>query len=144
MTGGMQWETDLIGYNAEKSYGSPAYWAQVMFGSYTGDHTVASKVEGAGEKFFYSATRNEAKKQIYLKLVNGSTDAQELEIHLEGVKAKAVGKVVTLAGRTTQATNSINDPDRVKPAETELKGVGASFHHSMPGLSIEVVCLEVQ
>ena len=30
--GGMQWETDLIGYNAMKSYGSPAYYAQVMFG----------------------------------------------------------------------------------------------------------------
>ena len=32
--GGMQWETDLIGYTAEKSYGSPAYYAQVLFGSY--------------------------------------------------------------------------------------------------------------
>ena len=31
--GGMQWETDLIGYNAMKSYGSPAYYAQVLFAS---------------------------------------------------------------------------------------------------------------
>ncbi len=38
--GGMQWETDLIGYNAMKSYGSPGYYAQVMFASYLGDHTV--------------------------------------------------------------------------------------------------------
>ena len=37
--GGMQWETDLIGYDALKSYGSPAYYAQVMFASYLGDHT---------------------------------------------------------------------------------------------------------
>ncbi len=44
----MQWETDLIGYDAVKSYGSPAYYAQVMFGSYLGDHTLASKVEGGG------------------------------------------------------------------------------------------------
>ena len=29
--GGMQWETNLIGYDTLKSYGSPAYYAQVMF-----------------------------------------------------------------------------------------------------------------
>ena len=52
--GGMQWETDLIGYNAMKSYGSPAYYAQVMFASYLGDHTVASKLENGGAKLFYS------------------------------------------------------------------------------------------
>src|SRR5579863_8207572 len=72
--GGMQWETDLIGYNAMKSYGSPAYYAQVMFASYLGDHTVASQIENAGPKLFYSATLNTAKKQLYLKLVNASSD----------------------------------------------------------------------
>src|SRR5271170_4890153 len=35
--GGMQWETDLIGYDAMKSYGSPSYYAQVMFSKYLGD-----------------------------------------------------------------------------------------------------------
>src|ERR1039458_5214616 len=34
--GGMQWETDLIGYDALSSYGSPSYWAQVLFGTYLG------------------------------------------------------------------------------------------------------------
>ena len=74
--GGMQWETDLIGYNAMKSYGSPRYYAQVMFASYLGDHTVQSKLENGGAKFFYSVTMNTAKKQLYLKLVNASSDAQ--------------------------------------------------------------------
>ncbi len=72
--GGMQWETDLIGYNAMKSYGSPAYYAQVLFASYLGDHTLGSKLEGAGPKLFYSITGNAAKKKLYLKLVNASTD----------------------------------------------------------------------
>ena len=54
--GGMQWSTDLIGFDALNSYGSPAYYAQVMFGSCLGDHTMESNVSGAGEKFFYSVT----------------------------------------------------------------------------------------
>jgi alpha-N-arabinofuranosidase len=35
--GGMQWPTDLIGYNATGSYGSPGYWAQRMFSAHHGD-----------------------------------------------------------------------------------------------------------
>jgi alpha-N-arabinofuranosidase len=35
--GAMQWPTDLIGYNALISYGSPAYYAQQMFNNYRGD-----------------------------------------------------------------------------------------------------------
>ncbi len=35
--GGMQWQTDLIGYNTLSSYGSPAYWVQQVFSSHHGD-----------------------------------------------------------------------------------------------------------
>ena len=35
--GGMQWESDLIGYDAMNSYGSPSYYAQVMFSNHFGD-----------------------------------------------------------------------------------------------------------
>ena len=35
--GAMQWPTDLIGYDALNSYGSPAYYAQKMFNNYHGD-----------------------------------------------------------------------------------------------------------
>ena len=73
--GGMQWETDLIGYNALTSYGSPSYYAQVLFSKYLGDQTVASKLDDpafdpADPRFFYSITRDSAKKRLYLKLVN--------------------------------------------------------------------------
>ena len=43
-------EHDLIGYDALNSYGSPSYYAQVMFASCLGDHTVNSTVSGAGEQ----------------------------------------------------------------------------------------------
>src|SRR5207302_2523380 len=67
--GGMQWSTDLIGYDALTSYGSPAYFAQVMFASCLGDQTMESNVSGAGDKFFYSVTASKGSK-VCLKLVN--------------------------------------------------------------------------
>jgi alpha-N-arabinofuranosidase len=142
--GGMQWETDLIGFNASKSYGSPAYYAQVMFGSYLGDHTLASKLEGGGSKFFYSVTRNTAKKQIYLKLVNGSSAAQNVEIALDGTKPAPKAKLVTLKGETSQATNSIDDPERVVPVESTIELTGPRIRHTMPPYSIQVLCIEEQ
>jgi alpha-N-arabinofuranosidase len=39
--GAMQWTTDLIGYDAMTSYGSPAYWAQQMFANHHGDAVVS-------------------------------------------------------------------------------------------------------
>ena len=45
LTGGgrsMQWATDLIGYDALTSYGSPAYYAQKMFSTMHGDEILAT------------------------------------------------------------------------------------------------------
>ena len=44
--GAMQWRTDLIGYDAMSSYGSPAYYAQQMFSRNHGDEVLASAPQG--------------------------------------------------------------------------------------------------
>jgi len=145
--GGLQWDTDLIGYDAMRSYGSPSYYAQVMFGSYLGSETPATKLEGAGtegagRKFFYSVTRDAEKKKLYVKLVNASTTAQALEIELPAAKVAADGKLVTLHAHSTQSTNTIENPTQVVPVENVLHGVGAKMEHTVPGLSIEVMVLD--
>ena len=44
--GGMQWPTDLIGYDALTSYGSPAFYAQLMFNNYRGDAVLPVAAQG--------------------------------------------------------------------------------------------------
>ncbi len=44
--GGMQWVTDLIGYDTMNSYGSPSYYAQKMFSAYHGDNVVPVSAQG--------------------------------------------------------------------------------------------------
>jgi len=137
--GGMQWETDLIGYNTSTSYGSPAYYAQVLFGSYLGDHTVASKIENAGEKLFYSATLNSSKNQLYLKLVNASSDPKPLHLSLPGSHPAADAKLVRISAPDTQTTNSIDDPKRIVPVESALHNVSSDFSLKLPPYSIQVI-----
>jgi alpha-L-arabinofuranosidase len=142
--GGMQWETDLIGYNALTSYGSPAYYAQVMFASYLGDHTVASQIENAGAKLFYSATLNTAKKQLYLKLVNASSDPQPVNIAMPGAHASANAKLVRLSAPDTQTTNSIDHPDRVVPVDSAIHNAGDNFSVTLPAYSIQVLQIDLR
>ena len=44
--GGMQWPTDLIGFDALGSYGSPAYYAQQMFSLHHGDVVLPATARG--------------------------------------------------------------------------------------------------
>ncbi len=137
--GAMQWDTDLIGYDALHSYGSPSYYAQVMFGSYIGDVKPESSVEGGGPRFFYSVTENTAKKQIYLKLVNASSDAQAVDIQLPGARPAAQGKLVSLSAHDPEAANSLEQPTAIAPVESVLHGVSESFHHRIAPYTLEVL-----
>jgi alpha-N-arabinofuranosidase len=143
--GGMQWQSNLIGYDANSSYGSPSYYAQVMFSNHVGTETVASDLEGAGDRLFYTVTRDAAKGIVYLKIVNGSSKAQELKISLDGAKdVKPTAKLVRMSAVTTEATNTITDPKRVVPVESVVKGVSKEFTRTVPGYSIDVLELGVQ
>jgi alpha-N-arabinofuranosidase len=141
---GMQWASDLIGYNALSSYGSPSYYAQAMFANHIGNEVVGSALAGAGDRVFYSVTRDAAKGIVYLKLVNASSTPLELNISLDGAKAvKPAAKLVRLTGGSTAATNSINDPKRVVPVESTVKAA-KEFTEKMPGYSIDVLEIGVQ
>ena len=41
----MQWPSDLIGYDALTSYGSPSYYAQKMFSTHHGDDVLATDAQ---------------------------------------------------------------------------------------------------
>lgn len=137
----VQWTPDLIGYDAMQSYGSPSYYAQVMFASYLGNEKLDASVEGAGSKFFYSVTEDAARKQIYLKLVNASSEAQSLDIQFPGSSLGSTAKLITLSAGTTQATNSLSHPDNIVPVTSDVKIAGETLHHAMPAYSIQVLVL---
>lgn len=142
--GGMQWSTDLIGYDALNSYGSPAYYAQVMFSSCLGDHTPESSVSGAGERFFYSVTAA-ARSKVCVKLVNGASTAQPVAITLEGLgEGTRKATLDTLKANSTWATNTIAAPDRIMPVRSTLNVEGERLEQVLPPYSIQVVAISLQ
>jgi len=140
--GGMQWETDLIGYDALRSFGSTSYYAQVMFATYLGDEVLDSKLENGGPKLFYSVTHDSRKKRLYLKLVNAASTPQAIDLKFAGATLANTGKLVMLKAHSTQATNTIEEPTNIAPVESTLKNVGSTLHYTAPAYSIQVIQLD--
>jgi alpha-L-arabinofuranosidase len=142
--GGMQWSTDLIGYDALTSYGSPAYYAQVMFGSCLGDQTMQSDLSGAGDKFFYSVTATKGSKAC-VKMVNAASTPQPLTITLTGLGATGrSAQLDTMKGNTIWATNSITNPTRIVPVRSKLTVKGERLEHVLPPYSIQVMEIDLK
>jgi len=138
--GGMQWATDLIGYNALTSYGSPSYWAQVLFGSYLGTEVVASTLTNGGPRVYTSVTRDEKSHKLFIKVVNASSEAAPLSIALSGVASVGPeAKLITLSGKTPNATNTIANPRAIVPVEQTIQVVGPKFVQRFAPYSINVL-----
>ena len=163
--GGMQWESDLIGYNALTSYGSPSYYAQVLFSNYRGDqiiNTLGENVPMQIQKLnakdsadnvkpktypslFYVASRSSKTGTVYLKVVNAAGAPTKVSLNLTGiVNLKSTGKLVELKAQRPEDTNSIDEPNKIIPITTVLKGIKNNFTHSFPAYSITVMQIETK
>ncbi len=138
--GGLQWAPDLIGYNALGSYGSPSYWMQVMFASHVGTQILPATFTGAGPRLFASATRDPNRHKIFIKVVNANSTPQPLAIDLEGIANVAPrAALITLSGKTPDATNSIADPRAVVPEQQSLSIAGPRFTRTFAPWSVNVM-----
>ncbi|MBB5064234.1 alpha-L-arabinofuranosidase C-terminal domain-containing protein [Granulicella mallensis] len=143
--GGMQWESNLIGYNALSSYGAPSYYAQSMFAEYLGTEVPVSTIEGEGHRFFYSVTRDSAKGKVYLKLVNATSSPKPIQINLSGAGTiSASGMLISLSATNPAETNTIAAPTRIVPEKTGLKNLSSSFSHTVPAYAVQVLELSTK
>ncbi|MGC3991407.1 MAG: alpha-L-arabinofuranosidase C-terminal domain-containing protein [Chthoniobacteraceae bacterium] len=167
--GAMQWPTDLIGYDALHSYGSPAYYAQKMFSLNHGDVVLpidaanvptkqwqppGRKVKGVlqppppartVETLFFNATRDTQSGVVYLKIVNTSGTAQPVHLQFSGVTSiENSGELVQMKGDSPDATNSITEPEKIVPVTSPLSGAGKDFTPTIPPYSISVLKLNAK
>ena len=138
--GAMQWPSDLIGYDALTSYGSPSYWTQVMFAAHTGTEVVASTLTNAGPRLAASVTRDAQRHKLFIKVVNGTSTAQKFQMSLDGAPSvKQQASLVTMSGKTPNATNTITRPDNIKPVERMIQVGGPKFEYSFVPYSVNVM-----
>jgi len=113
-----------------------------LFAAHLGDEVVASDVSGAQDRFFTSATVSEKEHMLHLKLVNASDHPQSLTMTLGGAKTGAA-KMWSLHAGSFAATNSIAEPEKIKPLESTI-AVSAGMKHTVPAYTIEVIDVAVK
>jgi alpha-N-arabinofuranosidase len=162
--GSMQWRSDLIGYDALNSYGSPSYYAQVMFSTHHGDSILATGSQNIPtqlwqppvrhrngmelprqpaqqiRKIFFDATRDSQNGTIYLKLVNTLGIPQPVTVELTGVeKVARTGQAIVLRAASPDDTNSIDQPSKIVPVSMRMRGLGKQFTKVLPPYSITIL-----
>jgi alpha-N-arabinofuranosidase len=168
--GAMQWPTDLIGYDALTSYGSPSYYVQKMFSLNHGDVVIPVAAEGIPTREWqppagrgapgatqpapppppqqvptlsYSVTRDSKAGTIYVKIVNRAGTPQPVRLALSGVAAvEAKGQLVTLSASSPTDTNSITEPARIVPVTTNVDGLSTDFTRPFPPYSVSVLIMK--
>ena len=162
--GASQWSTNLIGYDSLTSFGSPAYYAQVMFAQNCGDVVLPVKIDAtnippmtvaprprrgrtaSGPMSVYplyaTASRDKATGDVILKLVNVIDEPIDAKINVAGSeKIAAQAKAIVLTGERPDQ-NSITEPTKVAPREETISNAGPAFTHTLPARSITVLRLK--
>jgi len=159
-----QWDSDLIGYNALNSYGSPAYYVQKLFGNYLGNKIVPMVGENIPTQIrpisrrdsangittpksvptiFYAATKDQITGAIYLKIVNSSGKQTPVEINITGpVKIAQEAIFIVLKGDKPDDTNSISDPEKIIPVTSKIKAVAKNFTRTLDPYSVNIFQLQ--
>lgn len=146
--GAWQWRPDMIGYDSLNSYGSPSYYAFLLFARYHGDTILRASFDGdaaAKPPLHYTVTKDSKTGTIYLKAVNFQNAPQTVNIGLKGTGPLAsTATAITLAAADPTATNSLAEPTRVIPVTSKISNVGPALTYTFEPNSITVLQLDPQ
>lgn len=160
-----QWDSDLIGYNALNSYGSPSYYVQKLFGNYLGDRIIPVTAQNLPKQakpisrrdsangttkitlvptVFYSATKNEKRGIVYLKLVNTTGEKQPVSINLNGIAKVSPEAIISIIkGDQPEDTNTITEPEKIVPVKFIIKGIATHFMQTLDPYSVNIIQLQL-
>jgi alpha-L-arabinofuranosidase len=125
-----QWTPDLIWVNSLQSFGTPSYYAQMLFSRNRGTVVLPVSCRDSGAGLFVSAARDDASGDIIIKAVNASQENVEAAIDLEGVKTVSpTAQAIVLAGDSLADQNTFENPAKVSPRTLALEGVAPQFNY---------------
>jgi alpha-N-arabinofuranosidase len=139
---GWQWTPDLIWFNNLESYATPNYYVQQLYGNNPGTDLVAVTEGGkaiTGQNgLFASAVTDKNTKEVIIKVVNTTAQAQKTDISVKGSKLANSGKIITLKGDTLSAENTFGT-ENIAPKESEFKLNGGKINVSVPAQSFMII-----
>jgi len=135
----VQWNTNLIGFDASTSYNSPSAYMQQMLAANHGDQVLTASYNGTSTVNTV-VTKSSTTGRYYVAVVNPGAGQQNVTVNLTGAGTlPGTGTAVTLTSAAPSDTNSISAPTKITPTTSTVTGLGASFTRLFPPYSVTVL-----
>lgn len=139
-----QWTPNMIWFDNLRSFGTPNYYVQQMFGANVGTTVLPVLLNGAAKngqnELFVSASYDRQAGEVVLKVVNTAATARDARIDLAGAKnVNKSGKAFVLTAPDHKAENTLDEPKKVSPAERPLVVAAKQFAHTFAPHSLTVL-----
>ena len=149
---GWQWRPDLIWYDNLNSFRTVSWHVQQLYSQYKGQNVLTLTMDGkpvAGQDgqngLFASAVRDGS--NIYIKVINTSEQAQDLNMEFQGLKKKESVKGikrVDLNSDKLYEDNSIEAPTNIIPQEKDFNVQGKVLDASIAPLSFSIFIVSIE
>jgi alpha-L-arabinofuranosidase len=95
---------------------------------------------------FASATRDDAKGEIILKVVNGAFESQSVDIRIDGASVSngPASAAVTMTSEGAMDENSLDQPTKVSPKPVNVTVNNGQIRHDFPANSFSVIRLKAK
>lgn len=139
-----QWTPNMIWFDNLRSYGTPNYYVQKMFSVNKGTRQLPILLDGSAKngksELYASASIDERTGDVILKLVNTGSAKQETHVTLAGAQPiSRSGKAFVLQSDDLKAENSLDQPTKLAPVESQVQFAGAEFSYSLLPRSFTVL-----
>ena len=149
---GWQWRPDLIWYDNLNSFRTVSWHVQQLYSQYKGQNVLTLTMDGkpvAGQDgqngLFASAVRDGS--NIYIKVINTSEQAQDLNMEFQGLKKKESVKGIKrfdLNSDKLYEDNSIEAPTNIIPQEKDFNVQGKVLDASIAPLSFSIFIVSIE
>jgi alpha-N-arabinofuranosidase len=140
-----QWAPNLIWFDNLRSFGTPSYYVQKIFGTNTGTRIVPVTIDGevaaARHGLYASASLDGRTNEIVVKVVNSEAVTKPVRLAVEGAATRGDARMTVLASADLQAENSLDQPTRVAPVESRVTLGAAELRLELQPQSVTVVRL---
>ncbi|WP_370175312.1 alpha-L-arabinofuranosidase C-terminal domain-containing protein [Leeuwenhoekiella palythoae] len=145
---GWQWTPDMIWFNNLESYGTPNYYVQKLYSTNKGTDLISVTQNGEDlvgqDELYASATLDSEAKEVVVKVVNTSSDAQEIQLNFKGKSIKNKGKVIVLKEEDLTQENSFDAQEAISPSTEEIKVKGDSANYEVAPYSLNIIRIQVK
>lgn len=125
----------LINFNSTGWFAGPVYRTMKLWRDFYSPFRI--ELQG-GQSLFAVATVSEDKQHTYLKLVNTNTEAQFVNVQIDGVRAVQQASLWSIAANL-YTNNSMQSPHVITPAFRQVNAQGRYVSFNIPSTSVAVL-----